>query len=57
MAVASGRLRICSYTDKDGNKRRVAEWISILKHIIDKASYELAARVELRDKNTGKEFR
>ena len=28
MAVASGRLQIRSYTDKDGNKRRIAEVIA-----------------------------
>ena len=28
MAVASGRLQIRSYTDKDGNKRRTAEVIA-----------------------------
>ncbi len=28
MAVASGRLQIRNYTDKDGNKRRIAEVIA-----------------------------
>ena len=28
MAIASGRLQIRSYTDKDGNKRRIAEVIA-----------------------------
>ena len=38
-------------------RRRVAELIDVLKYIIDKSGFELAARIELRDKNTGKEFR
>ena len=37
--------------------RRVAELIYVLKYIIDKSGFELAARIELRDKQTGKEFR
>ena len=37
--------------------RRVAELINVLKYIIDKSGFELAARIELRDKKTGKEFR
>ena len=28
MAIASGRLQIRSYTDKDGNKRRIAEVVA-----------------------------
>ena len=37
--------------------RRVAELINVLKYIIDKAGFDLAARIELREKRTGKEFR
>ena len=37
--------------------RRVAELINVLRYIIDKAGFELAARIELRDVKTGKEFR
>ena len=37
--------------------RRAAELIRILKYIIDKSGFELAARIELREKKTGKEFR
>ena len=37
--------------------RRVAELIHVLKYIIDKAGFELTARIELREKKTGKEFR
>ena len=37
--------------------RRVAELINVLKYIIDKSGFELAARIELRDKKSGKEFR
>lgn len=37
--------------------KRVAELIHVLKYIIDKAGYELTARIELREKRSGKEFR
>ena len=37
--------------------RRVAELISVLKFIIDKSGFELSARIALRDKKTGKEYR
>ena len=37
--------------------RRVAELINVLKYIIDNAGFDLAARIELREKRTGKEFR
>ena len=37
--------------------RRVAELVNVLKYIIDKAGFDLAARIELREKRTGKEFR
>ena len=38
-------------------QRRVAELIHVLKYIVDKSGFELAARIELRDKRTGKEYR
>lgn len=38
-------------------QRRVSELIRVLKYIIDKSGFELAARIELREKRTGKEFR
>ena len=38
-------------------QRRVAELINVLKYIVDKSGFELAARIELRDKRTGKEYR
>lgn len=37
--------------------RRVSELIRVLKYIIDKSGFELTARIELREKKTGKEFR
>lgn len=37
--------------------KRVAELIYVLKFIIDKSGFELAARIELREKRTGKEYR
>ncbi len=38
-------------------KRRVSEVINVLKYVIDKSGFELMARIEIRDKKTGKEFR
>lgn len=38
-------------------QRRVSELINVLKFIIDKSGFELTARIQLRDKRTGKEFR
>ena len=38
-------------------QRRASELIYVLKYIINKAGFELAARIELRDRRTGKEFR
>lgn len=38
-------------------QRRVSEVINVLKYIIDKSGFELMARIEIRDKKTGKEFR
>lgn len=39
------------------HQRRVAELVNVLKYIIDKSGFELTARIEIRDKRTGKEFR
>ena len=47
--------KICQ--EENEQQRRVSELIHTLKHIIDKSGFELAARIELRDKKTGKEFR
>ena len=38
-------------------QRRVSELVNVLKFIIDKSGFELMARIEIRDKRTGKEFR
>ena len=38
-------------------QRRATELVSVLKYIIDKSGFELVARIEIRDKRTGKEFR
>ena len=38
-------------------QRRVSELINVLKYVIDKSGFELVARIEIRDKKTGKEFR
>ena len=48
-----------SNVQKEENElqRRVSELVNVLKFIIDKAGFELVARIEIRDKKTGKEFR
>ena len=38
-------------------QKQVSELIHVLKYIIDKSGFELMARIELREKRTGKEFR
>lgn len=38
-------------------RRRVTELVDVLKYVIDKSGFELIARIEIRDKRTGKEFR
>lgn len=38
-------------------QRRVSEVINVLKYVIDKSGFELMARIEIRDKKTGREFR
>lgn len=38
-------------------QRRVAELMRVLKYIIDKSGFELAERIAVREKRTGKEFR
>lgn len=43
--------------DEIEQQRRVSELVHVLKFIIDKSGFELTARIELRDKKTGKEYR
>lgn len=38
-------------------QRRVSELVASLKSTIDKAGFDLLARIELRDRKTGKEYR
>ena len=45
------------YQEEREQQQRVAVLIKVLKYIIDKAGFELAARIALREKGTGKEFR
>lgn len=43
--------------EENEQQRRVSELVGVLKFIIDKAGYDLIARIELRDRRTGKEYR
>lgn len=43
--------------EENEQQRRVSELVGVLKYIIDKAGYDLLARIEIRDRRTGKEYR
>ena len=43
--------------DEQEQQRRVSELLGVLKYIIDKAGFDLMARIEVRDRKTGKEYR
>ena len=43
--------------EENEQQRRVSELVGVLKYIIDKAGYDLLARIELRERRTGKEYR
>lgn len=43
--------------EENEQQRRASDLIRVLKYIVDKSGFELAARIELREKKTGKEFR
>lgn len=43
--------------DEQDQQRRVSELVGVLKFIIDKAGYDLIARIEIKDRRTGKEYR
>ena len=44
-------------TEENDQQRRVSELVGVLKFIIDKAGFDLLARIEIRDRRTGKEYR
>ena len=46
-----------SNIQKEDQQRRATELTNVLKYIIDKAGFELSARIQLREKRTKKEFR
>lgn len=37
--------------------KRVTDLIGVLKYIIDAAGFDLLARIEIRDRKTGREYR
>ena len=43
--------------EEQEQQRRVSDLVKVLKGLIDFAGFELIARIELRDKRTGKEYR
>lgn len=43
--------------EEDAQQKRVATLIGVLKYIIDAAGFDLVARIEIRDRKTGREYR
>lgn len=43
--------------EESEQQRRISELVKVLKGLIDFAGFDLIARIELRDKRTGKEYR
>lgn len=43
--------------EENEQQRRVTDLIGVLKYIIDKAGFDLLARIEIRDRKTGREYR
>ena len=43
--------------EENEQQRRVTALICELKHIIDAAGFDLIARIEIRDRRTGREYR
>ena len=43
--------------EENEQQRRVSDLIGVLKYIIDKAGFDLLARIEIRDRKTGREYR
>lgn len=43
--------------EENEHQKRVTTLIGVLKYIIDAAGFDLLARIELRDRKTGREYR
>lgn len=43
--------------EESEQQRRVSALIGVLKYIIDAAGFDLLARIEIRDRKTGREYR
>ena len=43
--------------EENEQQKRVTTLISVLKYIIDAAGFDLLARIEIRDRKTGREYR
>lgn len=43
--------------EESEQQRRVASLIGVLKYIINAAGFDLLARIELKDRKTGREYR
>lgn len=43
--------------EENEQQKRVSALIGVLKYIIDAAGFDLLARIEIRDRKTGREYR
>lgn len=43
--------------EENEHQKRVTTLIGVLKYIIDAAGFDLIARIEIRDRKTGREYR
>lgn len=43
--------------EENEQQKRVTALIGVLKYIIDAAGFDLLARIEIRDRKTGREYR
>lgn len=43
--------------EEDAQQKRVTTLIGVLKYIIDAAGFDLLARIEIKDRKTGREYR
>ena len=43
--------------EENEQQKRVTALIGVLKYIIDAADFDLIARIEIRDRKTGREYR
>ena len=55
--TAYNAIKHISDTEREAMDAKVSTLIKVLKFIISESGFELAARIELRDKKTGRRFK